>query len=258
LRFLIFAVLSVLSSVACVPNSTLIVPNLVAECSAPPPQGLRIASYNVKSGTQTSLEAVAAAIAHIDADIVALQELSGEKQAETLARQVGLDYVYAATLSRGSTSYGIGLLSRRPLHSVKRIELKARWAAEPRVAIDAVVCLGGMDVRVIATHADVWQPGPNIAELAAHLDTPVNGPTVVLGDLNVKPEEAPTAVISQHGLTDLIGKFAEGPTFWSDNKRLDYLYVDPSLEAMATGAAIGTDRSSDHLPIWADFAIPNG
>jgi endonuclease/exonuclease/phosphatase family metal-dependent hydrolase len=258
LRYLFVVALSFLWG--CMPNDTLVVPQLVAKCEGPTPAVMRIGSYNVKSGKETSLEKVGDTIEEMSPDILALQEIDVGNprtgrvdQARALSDRLGTQFIYAAALSHGEGTYGIALLSRYPIMSVKRINLRARWAAEPRVAIDATVCVGSMPMRIITTHADVWAPMPNITELAAQLPTPVNGPTLVLGDFNVKPDEPEPRLIEMHGLTDLIGKFSEGPTFWADNKRIDYLFADASLTAHAIGAQIGTSKASDHHPVWADF-----
>ncbi len=228
------------------------------------PRSLRVASYNVKSGSETSLTRVREVIAGISADVVALQEVNvdvksvGEAdQVATLGHPLGYQSLYAATLSRGGIgTYGIGVLTRLPVKSVRRIELTAPGAAEPRVAIDTTLCAGKLPIRVIATHADVWQPAPNIETLARELDGPVSAPTILLGDLNVKPNNPAIQSIATHGLVDLIGKLSEGPTFWPRPKRLDYVFVDGSLARSVVGAGIGTSRASDHYPVWVDFAFP--
>ena len=248
---------------SCIPDKTLIVPAMVERCEGPVPPSLRIASYNVKSGVESSLAEVREVIGGISADVVALQEVNvdvkraGADQVATLGQPLGYQSIYAATLSRGGIgTYGIGVLTRLPVKSVRRIELAASGAAEPRVAIDATLCAGKLPIRVIATHADVWQPEENLKTLAGELDERISSPTILLGDLNVKPGHPSVESIAAHGLVDLIGQLSEGATFWPRPKRLDYLFVDSLLAQWATGAGIGTSRASDHHPVWADFAIP--
>jgi endonuclease/exonuclease/phosphatase family metal-dependent hydrolase len=201
-------------------------------------------------------------IAGLTADVVALQEVNVDvkrtDQVSTLGQPLGYQSIYAATLSRGGIgTYGIGLLTRLPVKSVRRIELAyASGAAEPRVAIDAILCAGDLPIRVIAVHADVWKPAPDIKKLAAELGDRASSPTILLGDLNVKPNDPAVEAIASHGLIDLLGKYSEGPTFWPRPRRLDYVFVDASLAQRALGAGIGTSRASDHHPVWADFAFP--
>ena len=139
-------------------------------------------------------------------------DFKGDDQVKTLAARLGYPYVYASALSRGmSHTYGIALISRFPLSRVERINLWTAGAAEPRVTIDATVCVGAMPVRVLATHADVWQPSPNLEEVRKHLASTVTEKTIVLGDFNVEPGDGPAERFTRNGLVDLIGKQAEGP-----------------------------------------------
>jgi endonuclease/exonuclease/phosphatase family metal-dependent hydrolase len=261
-RIILFAVPAALIS-ACIPNDYLSTPPTVAACKGAVPGTMRVASYNVASGAKSSLDDIAKVISDISPDVIALQEVNdgalsggGQDQVKVLADKLGYQPIYAATLSRGGIgTYGIGLLSRYPFTTIERIDLRVFGAAEPRVAIDAVVCAGEKPIRIFATHADVWDPQPNIDTLASHLDAHVVSPTIVMGDLNEKPTEPGPKELESHGLTDLIGKYAEGPTFWSDNKRIDYVMADDSLSKLATGAAIGTSKASDHYPVWADFDL---
>jgi endonuclease/exonuclease/phosphatase family metal-dependent hydrolase len=254
--------LSLPLSFACIPNDAFVNSNpLVTECQGEPPRSVRVASYNIHSAADSSLAEIGDVIAEIAPDVIGLQEVNvdfkGEDQAKILADRLGYPYVYASALSRGlSHTYGIVLLSRLPLKRADRINLRTAGAAEPRVAIDATVCLGAKDqLRVIATHADVWAPSPNLEELRRRLDPTVTEKTILLGDLNVQPGDGPVEQFQKNGMTDLVGKLTGGPTFWPHGKQLDYLIVDRSLEDRATGAAIGQTHASDHLPIWADFAL---
>jgi endonuclease/exonuclease/phosphatase family metal-dependent hydrolase len=255
------AVLLLPLAFACIPNDAFVITNdLVTECTGDPPATLRVASYNVKSGAQTSLGEVGDVITGIAPDVLALQEVNvdfkGDDQVRTLAARLGYPYVYAAALSRGmSHTYGIALVSRFPLKRVERFDLWTGGAAEPRTVIDADVCVGGAPVRVLALHADVWQPGRNLEEVRTRLAPRVTEKTIVLGDFNVEPGQGAAETFEQNGLVDLIGKLAEGPTFWSSGQRLDYLYVDPWLAERSVGAVIGASKASDHHPIWADFAL---
>jgi endonuclease/exonuclease/phosphatase family metal-dependent hydrolase len=246
---------------ACIPNETMVVAeSMVPQCSGEVPKTMRVASYNVKSGAQSSLAEVGDVLVQIHPDVVALQEINvdpeHEDQAKILAGRLGFPYVYAAALSRGlSHTYGIALISRFPLKKVDRIDLRAVGAAEPRVAIDAQMCVGNTELRVLATHADVWAPAPNIDTLCQHLAPTVTQKTLLLGDLNVMPTERSPKEIEAHGLTDVIGKLSEGPTFWSADKRIDYVFVDSSLMPKVIDAAIGTSKASDHYPVWVDIAM---
>src|SRR5258708_634194 len=100
------AVLLLPLAMACIPNETLILSDeVVTDCSGAAPATMRVASYNVKSGAQTSLTQIGDVMVEIAPDVIALQEinvdLKHEDQVKLLAARLGFPYVYAAALSRG-------------------------------------------------------------------------------------------------------------------------------------------------------------
>jgi endonuclease/exonuclease/phosphatase family metal-dependent hydrolase len=264
IRITLFAVCALAAS-SCFPSDSMSAPVITPQCVGSVPGTMRVASYNIASGAKSSLDEIGKVIEQISPDILALQEVNdgalsggGQYQAKVLADRLGYQFIYAATLSRaGIGTYGISLLSRYPLTDVNRIDMRVPWAAEARTAIDATVCAGEKRIRIVATHTDVWQPQACIDILAKHFDAHVSTPTVLLGDLNEQPTEAGPVELESHGLTDLIGRLAEGPTFWADNKRIDYVMADDTLTRLATGAGIGQEKASDHLPVWVDFNLAN-
>jgi endonuclease/exonuclease/phosphatase family metal-dependent hydrolase len=261
IRNILFVLTALALAPACIPNDTFQAPPPAKQCTGSMPGTMRVASYNVASGQKSSMDEIANIIGEISPDIIALQEVNvgaaggdGRDQPALVADKLGYQKIYAATVTRGGIgTYGIALLSRYPILSSSRIDLSGVGWAEPRVVIDATICVGDKPVRVLATHTDVWQPQPGIDQLSAHLDPHVKSPTLLMGDLNEQPTEAGLVELEAHGLHDDVGRFAEGPTYWSDNKRIDYVMSDDSLNALATGAGIGTEKASDHLPVWVDF-----
>jgi len=264
-RHSLFAVLALASALAssCIANDTLKVPDTVPKCVGSVPGTMRVASYNVASGQKSSIDQIADYIGTFSPDIIALQEVNvgaaggdGRDQPAVIADKLGYQKIYAATVTRGGIgTYGIALLSRYPILSVTRIDMRTQWEAEPRVIIDATVCAGDKPIRVLATHTDVWKPQPGFDQIAKLLAPHPSGPTLLIGDLNEQPTEAGPLELQGDSLHDLIGHFAEGPTFWSDDKRIDYVFADDTLNALATGGAIGQEKLSDHLPVWADFNL---
>lgn len=250
----------------CTPNYTLIAPSLTAcDPSAAPAGSLRVASYNLKSGLETSLDQVAAAIEQLSPDIIALQEVdrfvdrSGRvDQAKVLADRLGYQEIYAAAIDRGGGSYGIALLSRLPVASVERVNLRAAGSYEPRVAIDAQVCVGPQVLRVVATHADVLAATANLAALAEKLAPGVGQGVILLGDLNEKPTGSGPKRLRGAGFLDVIGAKAEGVSFWPNQTRIDYLFVDSPLSDHAVAAGIEQNKASDHYPVYVDFDLKNG
>lgn len=226
---------------------------------------LRVVSYNIKSGLMTSLDQVADQLAQLHGDIIALQEVDvGVKrtnrvdQAAVLAQRLGMQHVFAGAIKREGGDYGIALLSRLPFIGSQKVELAGPVDAwEHRVAIDASICIDGQSVRVVALHADntPWGAAGNAHSLVKHLGTNDHRPMMVLGDLNATPNEEGPAALEKAGLDDTLHEVAEGPTFGGD-KRIDYIFVDPTLKSKVLTGGRVESAVSDHLPVFVDFSSP--
>jgi endonuclease/exonuclease/phosphatase family metal-dependent hydrolase len=198
---------------------------------------LRVATWNLHSGLDlrtgfVDLGAVAAVVAALDVDLLAVQEVDREldrsgrtDQVGELARRLGWHGVFVpallgdprgswtdvpATGDPGGPAYGIGLLGRAPLKEARRVVLPARPARppgplgrrpEPRVALLATTG----EVRVTATHL-ATVPWRSARQLRCVLGLACGGQDVVLGDLNL-PLPLVTAVAN--GWTAAVA----GPTF---------------------------------------------
>ncbi len=110
----------------------------MAAASAPAPQKLRIATYNLENYTaadrmtpegyrkdypkpEKAKRALHQVIADLDADLLALQEMGTRPYLEEFRKDLkarGLDYPHSALVEAGDENRHIALLSRRPLKSV--------------------------------------------------------------------------------------------------------------------------------------------
>lgn len=160
--------------------------------------GLRLATANILHGIdiatgRVDLDAVASALAALDADVLALQEVdrdlarSGNRdQARELGERLGMHARFAPALLGdpddrwttvgadvdGRPGYGVALLSRTPLRDVIRTALPGGgpgrrapraetaqgprspgWDREPRTALTATADVRGTPLRVTTTHA---------------------------------------------------------------------------------------------------------
>lgn len=225
-------------------------------------QALRVVSYNIKSGLESSLDQVGEVLAGLSPDVVALQEVDvgvartkRVDQARALGERLGMRHVFAGAIKREGGDYGVALLSRLPITRAGRIELSAGFAYEPRVAIDASLCLNGREVRVVSVHADVfpWAAEENTKVLAQEIRTAVGGGILLAGDLNATPREATPDVLAGIGLIDVLRRTAEGPTFRGSDRRLDYIMADKVLDLTVAGGGRVDSPASDHLPVFVDF-----
>ena len=191
---------------------------------------MRLATFNVLHGRapedgRVDLDRFAAAVAGLDADVVALQEVDRLQQRShcadltaVAAEAMGaVAHRFAPALSgapgtwrradeddaAGTPQYGVALLSRRPVSSWLVVRLPAlpgrvpvrfprrRWPVvvrdEPRVAVVARLADG---LTVAGTHLSFipWWNLVQLHQLVAAL--PRSEPLVLAGDLNLRPPAA--------------------------------------------------------------------
>lgn len=251
---------------------------------------MRLATFNILHGRspvddEVHVDRFASAVASLDADVLALQEVdrnqSRSRNADltrVAAEAMGAPehrFVAALSGSPGSTwlaatgeeqpddaAYGIALLSRHPLSAWQVVRLPAvpvrvpmrfghrtlpTWVRdEPRVAVVADVATPEGDLTVVTTHLS-FVPWWNRRQLRLLLTalSRRRRPLVLLGDLNM---DLPTACRTS-GLRPL----ASHPTFPAPDPReqLDHVLADGDLSAAATRAVdLGV---SDHRALSVDL-----
>ncbi len=155
---------------------------------------MRFVSYNIHGGIGSDRHFVprriAAVIAELDADVIALQEVesraTGFDMLGYLQRATGLEAIAGPNLVRANGGdYGNGLLTRFRARQISRIDLSVD-GREPRGALDVeLTCHSGL-FRVIATHLGLrpaerrWQ----VWQLLKAFESERVMPTVLMGDLN--------------------------------------------------------------------------
>lgn len=252
-----------------------------------------MASYNLLHGISlrrsgaVDLAAAADAIAALDADVIALQEVdralprSGAvDQVAELALQTGLHGVFGPALlgdpdkrwtvlppgDPGGPAYGVGLLARSPLEQVRRIPLpgggdgtrpgtatpgRPGWDREPRVALTAEVCHQGLRVQLACTHLSYlpWRAWAQL-QVALRAVAARPDPAVLLGDLNLPVW--PVRLALRGGWSHAGGT----PTYpsWRPRMQVDQVLVRGGLEVL--DVVVGPPGTSDHLPLIATLGLP--
>lgn len=247
---------------------------LVAIISCSPPDGtapgghdpIRVATYNIRHGVgmdgHLMLDRTADALAQLDADLIALEEVdqqvarSGDiDQAATLGDMLDMEQAFAAFMDYDGGRYGLALLSRHPIASAIPIALPP-GPEEPRVALHARVVLPGADtVSVYVVHFDWLDSDTARFAQATTLLSQVadqTEPWLIMGDFNDQPGSRTLQLFAAHGAV------ADKPpanrfTFPADHpvSEIDHL-VTSHHGWRVSDVAVGSDTiSSDHRSVSA-------
>lgn len=230
-----------------------------------------ILSFNVLTGGAPAEDALAA-IAAAAPDIVCLQELT-PKLAKAFIRHLGDRYPHRIFEPRARTQ-GIGIASRHPLSDSEILTLGLRYlpVAAARVKLPGgrihVAC-----VHFIPPHSGFGQADDLLQlyednkairvgqarSVLEHLDG-VDGPAIVLGDVNEWPGQAALETLHEAGFTDAChGRRSRcGPTFPGHVVPLPALFrIDHILGrgVVFSDAAVLEAGGSDHYPLAARFRL---
>ena len=233
-------------------------------------QKLRVMTYNIEVGYEADMDTIGKYIKSAQPDIVALQEVDqwayrsnnrskkGVNQVVELASYAGMFPVFAQTrnLEEGGY-YGIGLLSKYPIKSYKRILLPQNDTIyEPRVMMIVELDINGKNFTVINTHLTLHD-GDRLLQgkfIAKQLRK-IKGHKVLCGDLNSYPTE-PT-------VTKYLGKYHDAlpenvNTFpaLKPRAKMDYIMLDPKENIQVVNQHVDAECGlSDHCPCYVDIVI---
>ncbi len=253
---------------------------------------MRLATFNILNGRsvddgRVDIDRFAAAIATLDPDLLAMQEVDrdqprslGADLAAVAAQAMGaVAYRFVAAMAGesggtwvaatgdelpGTAAYGIALLSRYPVSDWRILRLPALPVPMPRrrfgrpgpllvrdearVAVLARVHAPGGDLVAAATHLS-FLPGSNLRQLRRLRDaiTARSGPVVLMGDLNLEP-------VSARWVTGL-RSLADAPTFPVERPRrqIDHI-LGRGVSAKGPGEAVRLPLS-DHRALVVDLAL---
>ena len=230
------------------------------------PATLRVGSYNVHGclglDRRRDVDRIARVVGGIGADAMGLQEVDSrhdapghETQPARLARLTGMELVDGPILRTASGAYGNALLTRRPVHRVRRCDLSI-VPYEPRGAVEALLeCDGGV-IRIAVTHLGL-RGAERRLQVERLLDWlgEAREPLVLVGDLN---EWRPRGYIDRRIAACLTPALrlrtfpARFPTF-----ALDRIAVSGDLAVGDVAVERNADArvASDHLPIHASVRL---
>jgi len=111
---------------------------------------------------------------------------------------------------------------------------------------------------VIATHYHHGKEETDIRQFQAQKTTWLwdgDQQTVLLGDLNAKPDDPEMVMLQQAGLVDALAGIEPPPVYtWplsNPNRRIDYIRVSPDLKV--NDVRVIASNASDHLAVVAEI-----
>lgn len=255
---------------------TLLLAALPAGAQTPEGRPLRVMTYNIFHGVGYDGEldiARQARLARIErVDVLALQEVDRhwsdrsdfQDQAAEFAAALGWNVVFGANLDLapvpGRTDrrqYGTAIVTPHPILSSDNTPLPS--VAEQRGLLRAEIALpGGDPVTVFNTHLGTNQPDrfAQVARLVELTDA-VEGPKVLVGDLNARPADPELVPITDR-FVDAWDVAGEGPGYTLPvrvpDRRIDYVLVSPDVTVVE--ARVRRSLFSDHLPVVAELRVP--
>lgn len=241
----------------------------------------RIMTYNVHRcvGMDGRLDIgrIAAVIAAVRPDIVALQELdvgrartNGVDQAHAIARELGMHFHFHAALRVEEEEYGDAILSAWPIEVRKADTLPTSATVrglEPRGALWVALQIEDCEVQVINTHLGLV-PHEQRTQADALLserwlaNAECTDPAILIGDFNATAQHSTYRRIAAR-LEDA-QRVLRRPgrclrTFPSRMPmlRIDHVFVSRSVKVLSaqTPRNALTRVASDHLPLIVDFRI---
>jgi endonuclease/exonuclease/phosphatase family metal-dependent hydrolase len=240
----------------------------------------RIMTYNVHRcvGVDRKLDVgrIAAVIAELRPDIVALQELDvgrartgGVDQAREIAKHLEMAVHFHPAMRVEEEQYGDAILTVYPerlIHADKLPGYARIQGLEPRGALWICVEIDGRHVQIINTHLGLVPREQQIQASAiagprwlAHPDC--GGPTILLGYFNAGQTSIVYRTLTHKlkAARTLAPRRAPSPTFPSRLPvlRIDHLFVSDQVLVKDVFAPYTplTRRASDHLPLVMDFEV---
>ena len=219
---------------------------------------LRLGTFNIHGGRgdqqPVDLEATAAVLRDANIDLAGLYEVRGDftiDQAKELGDLLDAQSLFIPTEHRWwHDDFGNGLVARRPLRRVIRIDLPGTQPKRFRNAFLTTVEVGDATVSVLAAHLDTEIDREAQVAHVCEIFRSLRSPAVLMGDLNCTVEHPALAqLLREDDVVDAVVTKL-GPQ--SQKGRIDHLIVR-GLNVI--DAAIVPTEASDHPAVWAELAV---
>ena len=245
---------------------------------------LKVLTYNIHKGFNATnqrfvLHDIKNLLRLIDADIVFLQEVHGERtisnnrfddwpnnqQFEFLADQVWQHYAYGKNAIYKSGHHGNAILSKYPFIEWENINVSLFRSAS-RSLLHGTIQIpdAGHKIHIICVHLGLFEHERErqLSTLAKRISShvPVNEPLIVAGDFNDWRERAGYHLYRELGVREVFkcmhGTYARTYPAWMPFLSMDRIYYR-SLDIVQCNLFRGQPwrRLSDHIPLFAEFKL---
>ncbi len=219
---------------------------------------LRVGTFNIHGGRGggwlADLDATADVLRNSKLDLVGLNEVHGgfiTDQAEDLGTRLGAASFFVPTERRWwHDDFGNGLLTRRPLRSVARIDLPGTQEKGFRNAILTTLKVGDATVTVVAAHIDTDLDRDRQLTHVCELFRSLKAPALLIGDLNCTVDHPAIAtLLADPGVIDAV---AVGSGSDWERDRVDHIIA---RGFRVIDAAIVPKGVSDHPHVWVEVTV---
>lgn len=214
---------------------------------------------------------IAGVLRETGGEIIALQEIVSRPGADEhdqpryIAAELGYQYAMGAVRRYRGGLYGNAVLSRYPIRAVRNYDLSL-VGREERGCLRADIALDGLLLHVFNVHLGTAyeerrHQGRKLITAELLNDVELAAPRLVMGDFNEWTRGLATRLLSMHlESADLRLHLRRRRTYPGllPVLHLDHIYYDPALrlENMSLHRTSRALIGSDHLPLVADFGIP--
>ncbi|ALQ49940.1 endonuclease/exonuclease/phosphatase family protein [Nitrosomonas ureae] len=245
---------------------------------------LKVLTYNIHKGFSATnlrfiLHEIKNSLRHIDADIVFLQEVHGERrisnqrfdnwpntqQFEFLADQVWHHYAYGKNAIYNSGHHGNAILSKYPIIEWDNINVSMLRSAS-RSLLHGVIHIPETDqkIHIICIHFGLFgrERKRQLSALVKRISTHVSAsePLIIAGDFNDWREQAEHYLHRDLGVKEVFkitrGAYARTFPAWMPVLSMDRIYYR-GLDIIDCNRLHGQPwhRLSDHIPLLAEFRL---
>lgn len=215
---------------------------------------VRVASFNIHSAVGIDGRRDVNRIADLlrGYDIVALNEVRGRPQAETLAARLNTAWLFAPTERRWwRDSFGNGVLCALPVDMWRRAPLESSFGRGKRNVVWLTPRVENQALNVLVTHIDRTTDRQRQLRIVLGMFTALAPPAVLMGDLNT-PRSDPLLgeLLSRSDVADALAA-ADGAA--ADERRIDWILCR-GVRVVRAGAV--QTVASDHPLVWAELHLP--